>query len=64
MTFKQTYKKTKKQTKKRANTHIADTVILYDSDFNPQNDIQALSRAHRIGQTKKVMVYRFVTRGR
>jgi SNF2 family DNA or RNA helicase len=30
----------------------ADTVILFDQDYNPQQDIQALSRAHRIGQTK------------
>ncbi|PRP88087.1 chromodomain-helicase-DNA-binding protein 5 [Planoprotostelium fungivorum] len=43
------------------NLHTADTVILYDSDFNPHNDIQALSRAHRIGQLKKVMIYRLVT---
>ena len=38
------------------------TVIIYDSDWNPHNDIQALSRAHRIGQKNKVMIYRFVTR--
>uniref|UniRef100_A0A8C6Y4H7 Chromodomain-helicase-DNA-binding protein 4 n=1 Tax=Naja naja TaxID=35670 RepID=A0A8C6Y4H7_NAJNA len=37
-------------------------VIIYDSDWNPHNDIQAFSRAHRIGQNKKVMIYRFVTR--
>lgn len=41
----------------------ADTVIIYDCDWNPQNDIQAQSRAHRIGQTKKVNVYRLITRG-
>lgn len=40
----------------------ADTVIIYDSDWNPHNDIQAFSRAHRIGQANKVMIYRFVTR--
>merc|ERR1712223_1000848 len=40
----------------------ADTVIIYDSDWNPHNDIQAFSRAHRIGQQNKVMIYRFVTR--
>uniref|UniRef100_A0A4W6EF93 Chromodomain helicase DNA binding protein 5 n=1 Tax=Lates calcarifer TaxID=8187 RepID=A0A4W6EF93_LATCA len=45
------------------NLASADTVIIYDSDWNPHNDIQAFSRAHRIGQNKKVMIYRFVTRG-
>ena len=44
------------------NLYTADTVIIYDSDWNPHNDIQALSRAHRIGQKNKVMIYRFVTR--
>ena len=44
------------------NLASADTVIFYDSDWNPHSDIQALSRAHRIGQTKKVMIYRLVTR--
>lgn len=44
------------------NLATADTVVIYDSDWNPHNDIQALSRAHRIGQTNKVMIYRFVTR--
>ncbi|CAK9295655.1 unnamed protein product [Gordionus sp. m RMFG-2023] len=44
------------------NLATADTVIIYDSDWNPHNDIQALSRAHRIGQSNKVMIYRFVTR--
>eukprot|EP00892_Ulva_mutabilis_P002486 jgi/Ulvmu1/12238/UM086_0029.1 len=39
----------------------ADTVILYDSDWNPQNDVQAMARAHRIGQTKEVTIYRLVT---
>lgn len=39
----------------------ADTVILYDSDWNPQADLQAMDRAHRIGQKKQVHVYRFVT---
>lgn len=38
----------------------ADTVIIFDSDFNPHNDQQALSRAHRIGQKNNVIVYRFV----
>merc|ERR1712045_192057 len=44
------------------NLYTADTVVIYDSDWNPHNDIQALSRAHRIGQKNKVMIYRFVTR--
>ena len=41
----------------------ADTVILYDSDWNPTADLQAQDRAHRIGQTKPVKVYRLLTRG-
>ncbi|KAI7891653.1 SNF2 family N-terminal domain-containing protein [Mucor mucedo] len=45
------------------NLTTADTVIIFDSDWNPQNDLQAMSRAHRIGQTKSVNVYRFVTKG-
>ncbi len=40
----------------------ADTVIMFDSDWNPQNDAQALARAHRIGQTRQVQVYRLVMR--
>ncbi|THD23544.1 Chromodomain-helicase-DNA-binding protein 3 [Fasciola hepatica] len=44
------------------NLASADTVILFDSDWNPQCDLQALSRAHRIGQSRHVVVYRFVTR--
>ncbi|KAH8902381.1 chromatin remodelling complex ATPase chain ISW1 [Coniochaeta sp. PMI_546] len=43
------------------NLTTADTVVLYDSDWNPQADLQAMDRAHRIGQTKQVVVYRFVT---
>jgi chromodomain-helicase-DNA-binding protein 7 len=43
------------------NLTSADTVIIYDSDFNPQNDIQATARCHRIGQTRDVKVYRFIT---
>ena len=34
------------------NLMTADTVIFLDSDFNPQNDLQAAARAHRIGQTR------------
>jgi len=45
------------------NLATADTVILYDSDWNPQMDLQAQDRAHRIGQKKPVNVYRFVTEG-
>eukprot|EP00803_Ostreobium_quekettii_P003791 evm.model.scf_714EXC.7 EVM.evm.TU.scf_714EXC.7 scf_714EXC:47239-61229(-) len=44
------------------NLATADTVIIYDSDWNPHNDIQAQSRAHRLGQQKGVMIYRLVTR--
>ncbi|KAK8835567.1 choline dehydrogenase 6 [Tritrichomonas musculus] len=45
------------------NLTAADTVIIFDSDWNPQNDVQAQSRCHRIGQKKEVKVYRLVTRG-
>ena len=44
------------------NLASADTVIIYDSDWNPHNDMQALARSHRIGQENTVLVYRFVTR--
>lgn len=43
------------------NLYSADVVILYDSDWNPQMDLQAQDRAHRIGQTKQVRVFRFIT---
>ncbi|CCH60588.1 hypothetical protein TBLA_0D00800 [Henningerozyma blattae CBS 6284] len=43
------------------NLVTADTVVLFDSDWNPQADLQAMDRAHRIGQKKQVHVYRFVT---
>lgn len=43
------------------NLTTADIVILFDSDWNPQADLQAMDRAHRIGQTKQVVVFRFVT---
>lgn len=44
------------------NLMTADTVILFDSDWNPQADLQAMARAHRIGQKNHVMVYRFVSK--
>jgi chromodomain-helicase-DNA-binding protein 7 len=44
------------------NLTAADTVIIFDSDWNPQNDVQAQARCHRIGQTKEVQVYRLITR--
>jgi len=43
------------------NLATADVVVLYDSDWNPQVDLQAQDRAHRIGQQKQVYVYRFIT---
>ncbi len=39
----------------------ADTVIFYDSDWNPAMDAQAQDRAHRIGQTRDVHIYRLIT---
>ncbi|EAQ87723.1 hypothetical protein CHGG_04342 [Chaetomium globosum CBS 148.51] len=45
------------------NLASADTVILFDSDWNPQQDLQAQDRAHRIGQTRPVIVYRLATKG-
>ena len=45
------------------NLATADTVIIYDSDFNPHNDLQAQARAHRMGQRNAVMIYRLVSRG-
>uniref|UniRef100_A0A7N1A871 Helicase C-terminal domain-containing protein n=1 Tax=Kalanchoe fedtschenkoi TaxID=63787 RepID=A0A7N1A871_KALFE len=43
------------------NLATADTVIIFDSDWNPLNDLQAMSRAHRIGQQDVVNICRFVT---
>merc|ERR1712100_666155 len=43
------------------NLTAADIVIIFDSDWNPQNDLQAMARAHRIGQTRAVRVYRLLT---
>ncbi|CAG8482778.1 12829_t:CDS:10 [Funneliformis caledonium] len=45
------------------NLTAADTVIFYDSDWNPTVDQQAMDRAHRLGQTKQVTVYRLITKG-
>uniref|UniRef100_A0A0B6ZJP7 SWI/SNF-related matrix-associated actin-dependent regulator of chromatin subfamily A member 5 n=1 Tax=Arion vulgaris TaxID=1028688 RepID=A0A0B6ZJP7_9EUPU len=43
------------------NLATADIVLLFDSDWNPQVDLQAMDRAHRIGQMKQVRVFRFIT---
>ncbi len=43
------------------NLTAADICIIFDSDWNPQNDVQAQARCHRIGQTKSVMIYRLIT---
>ncbi|KAI9471946.1 MAG: SNF2 family N-terminal domain-containing protein [Benjaminiella poitrasii] len=43
------------------NLQTADTVIIFDSDWNPHQDLQAQDRAHRIGQTKEVRIYRLVS---
>ncbi|KAG6911866.1 hypothetical protein DXG01_000113 [Tephrocybe rancida] len=56
------------QTRTRAgglgiNLTAADTVIFYDHDWNPSNDAQAMDRAHRLGQTRQVTVYRLITKG-
>ena len=45
------------------NLQTANRVIIYDSDFNPQNDLQAIARAHRIGQKNEVKIFRFVASG-
>lgn len=44
------------------NLTVADTIIIFDSDWNPHNDLQAQARAHRIGQTRPVMIYRLLTK--
>lgn len=44
------------------NLTAADTVVFYDSDWNPTMDAQAMDRAHRLGQTRPVTVYRLITR--
>jgi hypothetical protein len=43
------------------NLTAADICIIFDSDWNPQNDVQAQARCHRIGQTKSVRIYRLIT---
>ncbi|KAI0233838.1 ATP-dependent DNA helicase Snf21 [Massospora cicadina] len=43
------------------NLQTADTVIIFDSDWNPHQDLQAQDRAHRIGQKKKVLILRLIT---
>lgn len=45
------------------NLQTADTVIIFDSDWNPMMDLQAQDRAHRIGQTKEVRVFRLICSG-
>src|SRR5690606_5741759 len=44
------------------NLMTADTVIIFDSDWNPQADLQAMARAHRIGQKRPVNIYRLVSK--
>lgn len=44
------------------NLTSANVVLIYDSDWNPQNDVQAIARAHRIGQTEEVKVYRLISK--
>lgn len=46
------------------NLPTADTVIIFDSDWNPHADLQAQDRAHRIGQSKVVRILRFITEKR
>lgn len=45
------------------NLACANKVIIFDSSFNPQDDIQAENRAHRVGQTRDVEVIRLITKG-
>ena len=47
----------------RLNLTGADTVIFLEHDWNPMKDLQAMDRAHRLGQRKVVNVYRLITRG-
>ncbi|KAL1499104.1 hypothetical protein AB1Y20_013617 [Prymnesium parvum] len=43
------------------NLTAADSVVIFDSDWNPQNDVQGMARCHRIGQTQQVRIYRLIT---
>eukprot|EP00494_Astrolonche_serrata_P001635 UN01641 len=43
------------------NLTSANTVVIFDSDWNPQNDIQAMARCHRLGTQHEVQVYRLIT---
>ena len=45
------------------NLQSANVIIIFDSDWNPQVDLQPIDRAHRIGQKKQVIMYRLVTEG-
>lgn len=45
------------------NLACANRVVIFDSSFNPQEDVQAENRAHRVGQTREVEIYRLVTKG-
>ncbi|WRT67938.1 uncharacterized protein IL334_004912 [Kwoniella shivajii] len=45
------------------NLATADTVIIYDPDFNPHQDLQAIARSHRYGQKKKVLVFKLMVKG-
>eukprot|EP00957_Ditylum_brightwellii_P154435 11752262-Ditylum_brightwellii.AAC.1 len=45
------------------NLTSADTVIFLEHDWNPMKDLQAMDRAHRLGQTRTVNVYRLITKG-
>ncbi|CAI2386132.1 unnamed protein product [Moneuplotes crassus] len=44
------------------NLQSADTIFIIDSDFNPHNDLQALSRAHRIGQKNDILIFRLISK--
>ncbi|KAK5930562.1 hypothetical protein CgunFtcFv8_026785 [Champsocephalus gunnari] len=44
------------------NLTAADTCVIFHSDWNPENDLQAQARCHRVGQSKAVKVYRLITR--
>ncbi|KAL6120788.1 hypothetical protein NUSPORA_02424 [Nucleospora cyclopteri] len=44
------------------NLTAADTVIFYEHDWNPFNDLQAMDRAHRLGQKKSVNVFRLIAK--